>query len=166
MSFDRQSFDDAAYVKKITQGNCFICEIAAGTNPHVMMYEDEQAMVFWNKYPTVYGYALVTPRQHLEQVSGDFSLDAYLALQKVVYATAEALRAELNPARVYICSLGSQEANRHVHWHVIPLPHGVPFEQQQLYVIDLSNGYLAIPHAEQVAFAERMRVRISDMVQG
>jgi len=31
--------------------------------------------------------------------------------------------------RVYILSLGSQQGNKHVHWHSAPLPFGVPVEQ-------------------------------------
>jgi diadenosine tetraphosphate (Ap4A) HIT family hydrolase len=46
-------------------------------------------------------------------------------------------------------SLGSQQGNSHVHWHVVPLPPGVPFEDQQLAWIsrparlDLSDDEMA-----------------------
>ena len=59
-------------------------------------------------------------------------MEEYLAVQHVVYGVAEGVRAALDPERVYILSLGSQAANAHVHWHVAPLPVGIPFEEQQL----------------------------------
>lgn len=36
--------------------------------------------------------------------------------------------------------LGSREGNSHVHWHLAPLPPGVPFEQQQLAALDTDWG--------------------------
>ena len=33
--------------------------------------------------------------------------------------------------RLYVLSLGSRQGNSHVHWHVAPLPPGVPYAQQQ-----------------------------------
>jgi diadenosine tetraphosphate (Ap4A) HIT family hydrolase len=32
---------------------------------------------------------------------------------------------------MYIFTFGSNEGNPHVHWHVVPLPPGVPYEDQQ-----------------------------------
>lgn len=162
--YQRQSFDLANYVQDIKArrqaGQCFICDIVAGQNPHHMVYEDEQAVVFLNKYPTLVGYTLVAPRQHLEEVTGDFALDDYLALQTLIYQVTEALRAELNPARVYICSLGSQQANSHVHWHVAPLPYGVSFADQQFQAMMIERGILDIPEADKIQLAQRLGQRI------
>jgi hypothetical protein len=36
--------------------------------------------------------------------------------------------------------LGSREGNSHVHWHLAPLPRGVPFAQQQLAALDTDLG--------------------------
>ncbi len=33
--------------------------------------------------------------------------------------------------RLYGLSLGSHGGNAHVHWHVAPLPPGVPYREQQ-----------------------------------
>jgi diadenosine tetraphosphate (Ap4A) HIT family hydrolase len=72
-----------------------------------------------------------------------------LALQRVVHAVGEALRAVVPTERLYILSLGSAQGNRHVHWHLAPLPPGVPYAEQQLaalhtdLVVDLSDDELA-----------------------
>jgi diadenosine tetraphosphate (Ap4A) HIT family hydrolase len=55
---------------------------------HHVVYEDERAVAFLNRYPPLYGYVLVAPKDHREQVTGDFSLDEYLHLQAVVHRVA------------------------------------------------------------------------------
>ena len=75
---------------------------------------------------------------------------------------AEALRQELPTERVYILSLGSQQGNSHVHWHVAPLPPGVPYEEQQLAALMLEKrGYLKITDAEMSEIAKRLGMRMS-----
>lgn len=70
---------------------CFVCEVIAG-NPefaHHVVHEDERSIAFLNRYPPLYGYVLVAPRAHREQVTGDFSEDEYVALQRVVHAALD-----------------------------------------------------------------------------
>ena len=155
----RQSFDFQTYLRGIQTGPCFICEMVAG-NPayaHEIVYEDESAIAFLNRYPPLYGYVLVAPRAHREQVTGDFSFEEYLALQRVIYRVAEAVRHVVNPERVYILSLGSQQGNKHVHWHIAPLPFGVPFEQQQLEALHMKDGFLQLSIEEMSALAIQLR---------
>jgi hypothetical protein len=61
---------------------------------------------------------------------------------------------------MYILSLGSQQGNRHVHWHIAPLPPGVPYEEQQLQALMLDKGVLKVPEEEMAALAGRIRRRI------
>jgi len=155
--FRSQPFDVAAYEKRSKDGPCFVCELVAGANPHQVLYEDQTAVVFLSKYPVLYGYTLVAPRDHREQATGDFTLEEYLALQQVIYLVAEALRQVVPTERLYILTLGSQQGNRHVHWHLAPLPPGVPYEQQQAAAISLANGVLALSDADMAALAQRLR---------
>jgi diadenosine tetraphosphate (Ap4A) HIT family hydrolase len=119
-------------------GRCFICEMLAG-NPrfrHHVVYEDERTVAFLQRFQTLYGYVLVAPKEHREQATGDFTADEYLALQAVIHRVGEAIRAVVPTERLYVLSLGSQQGNRHVHWHLAPLPPGVPFERQQFAALD------------------------------
>jgi diadenosine tetraphosphate (Ap4A) HIT family hydrolase len=155
----RRSFDLQSYMRDIQTRPCFICELVAG-NPayaHEIVYEDEVALAFLNRYPPLYGYVLVAPRAHREQVTGDFTPEEYLALQHVIYRVAETVRRVLKPERVYILSLGSQQGNQHVHWHIAPLPFGVPFEQQQLEALRIDNGFLQLSDDELVALTTQLR---------
>ena len=154
-----KSFDMAAYVARITAGPCFICEIAASNPdyPHHIIHADEQAIVFLNAYPPLYGYVLVAPRQHREQVTGDFTLPAYLQLQTVIYQVTEAVRRVVPAERVYLLSLGSQQGNSHVHWHIAPLPPGVPLHEQQLAALQVKDRILDLSEADMSDLAARIR---------
>jgi diadenosine tetraphosphate (Ap4A) HIT family hydrolase len=82
-------------------------------------------------------------------------------LQRVVYAVAEAVRLALKPERVYVLSLGSQQANAHVHWHIVPCPPGTPFEAQQTALINFEkHGILELSQEEGAALAEQIRARL------
>src|SRR3989442_362553 len=55
--------------------------------------------------------------------------------------------------RLYVLSLGSEQGNAHVHWHVAPLPPGVAYERQQYAALMHENGFLDISNADQAALA-------------
>jgi diadenosine tetraphosphate (Ap4A) HIT family hydrolase len=101
----------------------------------------------------------VAPTAHREAVTEDFDLDTYLRLQSVIYRVAEALRVEVAAERMYILSLGSQQGNSHVHWHVVPLPPGVPIEEQQFKALDRED-MIDAPRVETLALVERLRRRL------
>ena len=153
----RKSFDLDAYIEHIQNSPCFICELIAGRlNGNHIIYQNDEFIAFLNKYPVLYGYVLVAPMAHKEQVTGDFTMDEYLTLQRGVYQVAEAVRRTVNTERVYILSLGSQQGNRHVHWHIAPLPYGVPFKQQQLEALRIETGFMEIPDGEMEELARRI----------
>lgn len=161
--FQRQPVTKAdieAYIHRSQHGSCFICELIAG-NPeyhHHVIYEDDRAIVFLNKYPVLYGYTLVAPREHREQVTSDFAIDEYLALQRLIYRVSEALRQVVPTERMYLLSLGSQQGNKHVHWHIAALPPGVSYQEQQFEALQASEkGILKIPEEEMASLAIQIR---------
>ncbi len=160
---ERQPFDVASYVASIQSRGCFICGLVSGDPAfaHHLVYEDEFSIAFLNKFPPLPGYVLVCPKAHPEQVTGDFSRNDYLRLQALVHDVGEALRATLETERIYILSLGSQQAKRHVHWHVAALPPGVPLEAQQFAALDTERaGYLAMTPEEKTALAHGLMAAI------
>jgi diadenosine tetraphosphate (Ap4A) HIT family hydrolase len=145
-------------VRRELGGRCFVCELLAG-NPayaHHVVNEDERAIAFLQRFQTMYGYVLVAPKEHRERVVDDFSEDEYLALQRVIHRVGRALCRAVPTERLYVLSLGSKEGNRHVHWHLAPLPPGVPFEEQQLAALDTDLG-LDLSDEELAALAGRIR---------
>jgi diadenosine tetraphosphate (Ap4A) HIT family hydrolase len=155
---DRKPFDLDEYIERIQSNPCFICEMIAGRlNGNHIIQKNDEFIIFLNKYPTLYGYTLVAPIKHKERATGDFSLDEYLALQRTIYQTAQAVRKSVNAERIYILSLGSQQGNRHVHWHIAPLPFGVPFKQQQIEALKIENGILDISDDEMERLARQIQ---------
>lgn len=87
----------------------------------------------------------------------DLDVEEYVRLQRVVHRVAKAVSAAVPTERVYVLSLGSQQGNAHVHWHVAPLPPGVPFEEQQFHAVMAENGVLDLTPGEQGAVATAIR---------
>lgn len=141
------------------QGQCFICRVIDRSHSysHHLVYEDADTVVFLNRYPTLLGYCLVSPRNHIEDWARDLSEAEFLSFQRVVHRVARAIAATVPTERVYSLSLGSQEANAHVHWHVAPLPPGVPYEKQEFSALLKENGILDISEAEQAELARSIR---------
>ncbi|MBN1937801.1 MAG: HIT family protein [Anaerolineae bacterium] len=164
--FERFKIDFDAYHLRAQTGPCFICEIIARNPdyPAHIVYEDEVAIAFLDKYPPLYGHTLVAPQVHKEQVTADFTLEEYIDLQRRLYRIAEAVRQEVGAERVYLYAFGSNQGNAHVHWHVAPLPPGVPYRQQQITAI--RQDPLRIPEEERVSLAVRIRRRIEGMNGG
>jgi diadenosine tetraphosphate (Ap4A) HIT family hydrolase len=160
---ERRAVDIASYVDRVRTGSCFICGIVDGTaEPHRVVYRDDNAIAFLNRFPTLYGYVLVAPVEHRVSVVDDFTLDEYLALQAVVHRVGAAVSAFVPTERLYILSLGSHQGNAHVHWHVAPLPPDVPDEQQQFAALmfETTGGYLALSDHEAEQLAARIRTEL------
>jgi len=61
---------------------------------------------------------------------------------------------------MYLYTFGSNQGNAHVHWHVVPLPPGVPYEEQQGAWAGWDSGVLKIPQQEMSELAERIGRRL------
>ena len=150
-----------AYHRRCRMGPCFVCQIVA-RHPDLaahIVYEDDVAIAFLDKYPVTYGHVIVAPRDHREQVTGDFSIDEYIDLQRRVFCVSEAVRQEVGAERMYLLSMGSHHGNAHVHFLIVPLPPGVPYEEQQGAL--LRRGVLRLSDETRSSLARRLRDRIS-----
>jgi diadenosine tetraphosphate (Ap4A) HIT family hydrolase len=156
--------DADQYIEERVTAPCFICEIVAGTarrRVHEILYEDERTMAFFSAYPTHYGQTLVCPKRHVVDVVGGMELDEYLDLQRVVHTVARAVERVVQPERIYIASFGSHQLNAHVHFHIHPLPAGVPVrEQQMVSMIAEIVGRLELTHEEWEELGTRVRAEI------
>ncbi len=155
----RVSFDSAAYARRSRQGRCFVCAIVAGDHAyhHHIVYQDADTIAFLNRYPTLLGYCLVAPRQHVENWAHELTEAQFLELQRVTYRVARAVAAAVPTERMYSLSLGSRQANAHVHWHVAPLPPGIPYDQQEFGALLKENGVLDVTDDAQAELANAIR---------
>ena len=162
MDTTRVPFDFAEYERRRLTRVCYVCAIAAGESDfeHEILYSDDAHIAFLNRYPTLVGYALVAPRAHIEQVVSGFTEEAYLSIMALVRRVALAVEAVVAPERTYLLSLGSQQGNAHVHWHIAPLPPGVPYSDQQYHALMLENGALQPTPAQQADLAAAIRAHL------
>lgn len=165
---ERLPFDSVAYRAEVEKG-CFVCRLVEDDPSlpmHHVIWRSQEAIAFLNRLPTVFGSALVAPVAHREQVTGDLTLHEYLALQRIVHAVAEAVRITLSPERVYILSLGSQQANAHIHWHIVPCPPETPLEDQQLALLDAEErGIIEPEHERAEALVTSLRSQLPAWMQ-
>src|SRR5215469_545952 len=93
----RAAFPEKDYARAVQQirqqGRCFICRVIDRTHSysHHIVYEDAGTIVFLNRYPTLLGYCLVSPRNHVEDWARDLSEAEFLAFQRVVHRVARAV---------------------------------------------------------------------------
>ncbi len=163
--FSRYQPNMEAFHYRYRTRRCFVCEIVAGVNDRLqhIVYEDDRAIAFLDSYPRAYGYTLVAPKEHREQVTGEFTVDEYLELQRLVYKVSEAVREEVGAERLYLYSFGSNQGNSHAHWHVVPLPPGVPYEEQQGVWASWEKGVLKIPDEEVASLAARIGSKVEKL---
>ncbi|MYQ79901.1 MULTISPECIES: HIT family protein [unclassified Streptomyces] len=154
--------DLEAYEARVRNGPCFICAFVAGDPGHVPVYEDDQHIAFLDRYPTVPGKVLVAPKAHIEHAVRDLEEPAYLALMPVVRKVALAVEAVFEPERTYLLSLGSQQGNAHLHWHIAGLPPGTPYRKQQFHALMTENGALSYTEAEAASLGERLRAALAE----
>ena len=159
--------DLQAYEQRIRSRTCFICALIAQEpgSEHEIIFDDGEHLAFLSRYPTLYGYTLVVPQAHVELVHRDLDRAAYLRLQDVVYRVAQAVEAVVPCERVYLLSLGSQEGNSHVHWHVAPLPPGTPYEQQQYHALMAENGIMPWTAQQAATLAGQLRDALENQNQ-
>jgi diadenosine tetraphosphate (Ap4A) HIT family hydrolase len=159
----RVPMDTRTYARRVQEGRrsgrCFICRVVDGTHSysHHIVYEDDDTIVFLNRFTTLVGYCLVSPKRHSEDWVRDFSEAEFLAFQGLVHRVARAITRTVPTERMYSLSLGSQQGNAHVHWHVAPLPPGVPFERQEFGALSKEDGILDIPESDQAGLAQAIR---------
>ncbi|WP_228775162.1 HIT family protein [Streptomyces sp. NRRL B-1677] len=113
-----------AYVFRARTGPCFVCAFLAGDPDytHETVFEDDENVAFLDRWPTLPGKVLVAPKAHVEHAVRDLDEAAYIRLMLFVRSVAQAVEQVFEPERTYLLSLGSQQGNAHLHWHIAGLP--------------------------------------------
>ncbi|MGN6794438.1 MAG: HIT family protein [Streptosporangiaceae bacterium] len=156
---DRVPFDVDGYERRSREGPCFVCAILAGHPDyrHHDLYEDADTIAFLVRYPTLFGHCLVAPKRHVESWVTDIAEEQFLDFQRIVHRVARAVAASVPTERMYGLSLGSQQGNAHLHWHIAPLPPGVPYRHQQFHALMAENGVLDVDESVQAQLAQTIR---------
>ncbi|MGW0333229.1 HIT family protein [Streptomyces sp. NPDC003011] len=155
--------DLEAYAARARTGPCFVCAFLSGhpEYAHHTVFEDEDHVAFLDRWPTVAGKVLVAPKRHVEHAVRDLDEEDYGRLMLVVREVALSVEDVVAAERTYLYSLGSQQGNAHLHWHIAALPSGVPYERQQFHALMTENGVLAVEQQDAARTAARIRERIA-----
>src|SRR5438552_9728095 len=102
----KTAFDLERYVRRVTDGPCFVCAFVEGRpdHRHHVVYEDDDTVAFLNRYPTLLGYCLLAPKRHLESWVHDMQPPEYLRFQGIVHGVARAIAATVPTERMYSMS--------------------------------------------------------------
>lgn len=102
------------------QSECIFCKIAAGKQPAVKLYEDDEIVAFKDLHPQAPFHCLVIPKKHLATLNDFGAEDTELAGRLVLTARQLAAEHDLPGYRV------AMNVNRpggqvvfHVHLHVL-----------------------------------------------
>lgn len=101
---------------------CVFCRIAGGSEAAWRIYSDNAIVVFLDKYPMSYGHALVSPKEHYEDVartppqlvSRAFTVARALGAASIRYLGATGFRILTN------AGASAGQIIFHFHVHVIP----------------------------------------------
>jgi diadenosine tetraphosphate (Ap4A) HIT family hydrolase len=124
------------------------------------VYEDAETIAFLARAPVLLGYCIIAPKRHVEDWVREMAEDEFLRLQRVVRRVAGAVAEVVPVERMYSLSLGSKQGNAHLHWHVAPLPPGVPYDRQQYYALMTENGVIDVDDSSQAALAQAISDRM------
>jgi len=164
----RVPFALAAYERRSRSSDCFVCAVVRGDHdlPVHEIYRDAEHLAFLGGYPSLpvlRGYVILSPNSHKEEVVDDFTEAEYLRLHALAHRLGRAVRKVVPTERLYLLSLGSKQANAHVHWHLAPLPPGVPYKLQQFTALMPEHvGLLDLSDGDQAALAAAITAALAD----
>ena len=102
--------------------NCVFCDIAQGTVPSQIIYEDDRFMAILDKYPISKGHTLVLPKKHFQRVQ-ELSQKEFCAMYARVHALNTLITSRLGATASHMSINDGAAANQlipHVHVHIIP----------------------------------------------
>ncbi len=113
--------------------NCIFCDIAEGSSPASIVFQDETCIVFMDIQPVNRGHMLVVPKEHSASLS-ELKPDIGAHLFKVAQHMAQAIRrSDVRCEGINIFMADGEAAGQdvfHVHLHVLPRYSGDNFGLQ------------------------------------
>lgn len=98
---------------------CPFCKLASDVE---IIYEDELALAFFDKFPVSEGHALIIPKRHVENYF-DLTSNEISCMQTVLFKVKEIVENRFHPNGFNIgINIGESAGQSifHVHMHLIP----------------------------------------------
>jgi histidine triad (HIT) family protein len=99
---------------------CLFCEIAAGSEPSEIVYQDDLAVAFLDHRPLFPGHVLLIPRRHIVTLADLPAADVgpfFQTVQRLETAVERAMEAD--GSFIAINNIVSQSVP-HLHVHIVP----------------------------------------------
>lgn len=101
--------------------DCLFCKIIAGEIPGDFVYEDEQMVVFRDKFPKASVHLLAVPRKHIASLDAltaeDATLMGHLTLK--LKDIAQAVGLEEGYRTIVNTGAGGGQEIFHIHYHIL-----------------------------------------------
>ncbi len=101
--------------------DCIFCRIVNNEMPSVKLYEDENFIAIFDKFPTAKGHILVMPKKHEENIfeASNSTISMILPIiQKICLALKKMGFSEINVLQNNGVVAG--QTVMHLHFHIIP----------------------------------------------
>ena len=140
---------------------CLSCKAISGErpiSPGPRLFEGEHWLVE-HVYPTALkGWLVIVSRRHVEALHS-LAQDEFIELGDVLGRAVKVLRGALDYEKEYTMCFAEAPGFKHVHFHVVPKPHGLPQELSSGRIFGLMDpgGYSPVPTDEIAAFCEEIR---------
>jgi len=110
--------------ERMNLNDCLICEILKNTENENILYQDNKITAFLSKYPRFWGHSIIATNEHIINIS-DIPEELFYDCFRLSKQIATLQEKELNPANIYISSIGSAENHlntcSHFHIHILPI---------------------------------------------
>jgi len=106
----------------MADADCIFCQIASGSFPATVVYEDERTVAFMDINPSVRGHVLVVPRAHSTDLH-DIEPDDLAACMRTAKRVAGHIAENLKAQGINILQNTGRAAGQavfHFHVHLIP----------------------------------------------
>lgn len=101
---------------------CIFCKIVQKIIPNAIVYENNNFLVFMDKYPINYGHSLLVPKQHYNTIL-DMPTELVGEMYALVPKLAKAIITVIDSDGFNINQNNGKSANQivpHVHVHIVP----------------------------------------------
>jgi histidine triad (HIT) family protein len=99
---------------------CLFCDIASGSVPADVVYEDEDALAFLDHRPVFLGHTLLIPREHFETLTDlpDRLIEPFFRAGRTL---AEAVPSAVDATGTFVAMNNRvSQSVAHLHLHVVP----------------------------------------------
>ena len=142
---------------------CLSCKSISGEkriSPGPTIYEGRYWLVE-HVYPTALkGWLVIVAKRHVEALH-DLAYDEFSELGVLLGKTTMALRSVLDYEKEYTMCFSEATGFKHIHFHVVPKPHGLSPELQGPRIFGMSDPdeRTPLPTEEVASFSEELRSR-------